>query len=161
SWKKITQTEDIVELELDLTLSDFMRSAEAVDILRNNREILRKTIFDLIVTQIVPKIIADTGQPSTVPDELNTDSVINSENKWSLSESPTEDIISSNRMKIQISLSSDRSVNPITALNTARGNLAANITDGIVNNLAYRYLGEDSSEVESEFSEETAPTTLH
>jgi hypothetical protein len=151
-WEKVTPNQDVVDIDLDLTINEFLQGKDVAVELQNNREGIRQEIFDFVVTRILPGIIAGTGQPTTVPGTLRWNTKINDSSSCIIFENPANGIVANSRMRIKMNISTDRPVNPIAALNAARGSLADAIANNIVFSLANQYLGETASETETEFS---------
>ena len=143
SWGKDTPTKDHVEVDLDLQLSDIFKTRDIAGELLHNREQVRKEIFG-IAADLLKKGIVDQGQLIQVPDGTSTETRTHAKAKHEFLES-SAGLAMNNRMKIIANMSSDRSLNPLSAMHNATGVIAASITDTVMQGLVDKYLGETTT----------------
>lgn len=147
----IGHTHDI-ELNLDLAVSDFIKSKNVAVELTLREQKFRREIHQLVVAQVVPKIIADAGINGDLPEgHLTTNWDIDSESSRSVEkpQQPNESLTVRSKLHMVLSLTSSRPVNAMQALYNSRAGIAASIADDIMAALKFTYLGVTSTKTDT------------
>jgi hypothetical protein len=144
-----------IEMDFDLSIEDFLRGKNLPLQLAQNERELRMQLFDIVLNQILPKAIKDTGLPSQIEGKWHSKSDAQIDNDWAISEStiPSESVRMRNKMKIVLDITVDKPSNAMQAIQAANQTVAAQVTDNIMNALKHRFLKQSSSTTETRTAE--------
>lgn len=153
-WPNAVRQNHSVNLDLDLAVSNFIRTKNVAVELATREQEFRKELHELIAAEIIPQIIAQTGITDVLPDgplftqcNVHTESCRNVEEPQRLNESLTV----RSKLHMVLNLASNRPVHAMQALYNSRGGVADNIADDIIGALKYTYLGITSSKTQTNF----------
>jgi len=148
-WQNGLANQHSIELDLDLSLTDFLKSKKNIAAeLATSEVTLRKEIFQLAVGQIVPKILEGTDLDWRLPSgKLNSKFHSDSHGEWQIGD-PTEQtsVVIRDQMRIVLDVETDQPVNAMQALYASRDGLAGAITNTIIDALKCKYLGTTESD---------------
>jgi|SRR3989338_4159113 len=145
SWNNGRGMEHQIDLDIQLALPELLKGRNIAVELITNQEALRRDIFSLVSENILPAIIQRTGVSSIGAEGgLNTKNTAHTEGMATIYED--KDVSGTivgirNRLKVTMKITADRPVNAMEALRASIGNMAAVITDDVIHNLRYKFLG--------------------
>ena len=143
-WPKTVANKHEIKLDLDLAVSNFIKTKNVAVELTTRETDFRREIHEIVVAQIIPEIVTQTGINGEPP-EGRTKTKWNIDYKSSREiEEPKkrdESLIVRSKLKMVLQLTSDRPVNAMQALYGARAGVAASIADDIIAGLKFKYLG--------------------
>lgn len=133
-----------LDIDLDLKLSDFIRSKNIPVELAMNESRIRQEIFDIVTQTIVPNIVLNAGHKGNMPaGKLETKWENEHESDWEAVETEIAgDMLEfQTKMRILMNLTSDRSVDAMQALMGGKAGLASLVTDHVIDALKSKYMG--------------------
>jgi len=134
-------------------LPDVLKGKDLAVELALNESRLRRDIFETAVTEIIPKIIEDTGVDCEFPpDETHATSDARWDNNWDIHETPTVEGKSAtirSKARVVLTINTDRPLSGLQALKRDMGDLATVITNYVILSLKEKYLGVTESTTSS------------
>ncbi len=154
-WPKGVNTSHTINIDLDITVSNVLRSARNIKVRLITREQeVRKEIFTLVVGEIIPKIINETGLDATHPEgkmSVNAKSKIESRAQVGIPTREDTFLFVRDQEKIVLEITADRPVNAMQAMYANRGGLATDITNHLVKILKRAVLKTRDEKTETDF----------
>lgn|SRR3989338_2170002 len=153
NWQNHIGKKHSLSLDLDVAASDFIKSRDVVLELTIREEEFKKEIHQLVIAQIIPQIIADSGVDGKLPEgNFKTEWNINSSSDRSVDKPIQigESVTVRSKLNLILNLKSDRSVNAMQALNNARAGVAGTLADDIISALKFTYLGITSTDTDTQ-----------
>lgn len=146
-WTEGVNTDHKIELNLDVLFDKILGSRNIEAQLALNENAIRTKIANVVLGEILPSIIHDTGMESDVPGFLEVKGNIKSNNNASVGVPTRRDtqLMVDNRMNISMNLHTSRPVNAIQALHGDRAGVAAEIANSVMKMLKKAVLNVDET----------------
>ncbi len=152
-WDKREKTHHVVDLELDLSLDGIFKSRRIAEELAREQASIRAEVFAMIAGQIVPTILAGTGEDYSLPAEgihSKAKSEWKDEQTFQEPSSEGDTLKLQDRVRVVMGVETDRPVTGVQAAYSGRAGLADAITERVMHSLNSRYLGITRQESTSE-----------
>lgn len=134
-WPKATANDHHITLDLDLGLQNILGFENLPMHLKMQEQEIRREIFELVVQQILPKIMEDTDTPTVLPDGHTTSrssSRIKSNAVVALPKLPGRTLSVENQMQIVMDITTSQRMNAMQALYADRASIATSIANEMV-----------------------------
>ena len=151
-WQNGVRANHTIKLDLDLTLSDFLRTRNIAEELALREREIRKEIFQVVLETILLKITEGTGVPWEIPgNDFKTDTRVQRSGSAAIHHPliQGESLSIRDQLRLVIKLNSDKPLNAMQALRSGNQTVAMSITDDIIFHLKMKYLGITESCTES------------
>lgn len=160
-WQKGDRKEHRIEIDLDLTVDDFLEGHSIPRAITDNETELRKQLFNVVLNHVLKDAVIDSGVPWQIPGQWHAESSTHIDNKWTISDPKIaqESVAIQNRMKVFLDVKVDRSVNAMQAIRAANHSIAVSVTDSVMDALKNRYLAITSTKTETDTSIEGGELT--
>jgi hypothetical protein len=153
-WTNGVDTNHQIDLNLNLILEKILPSKDLSLRLHTQSEQVRKEIANLVLGQILPKIIQNTGLEYQTSSDLNVKTNIenNSQASVGIPTLPSTMLMIKNRIHLVLDLKADKPVNAMQALYRNRAAVAIEIANQVMKFLYQAVLNIDEERSSADFS---------
>ncbi len=160
-WSKGTATEHAATLDLDLAIRDILTNHRLKERLHLLSADIRRSVLELIFEEIMPDILAQTGEPHHTPGYLGVNAQTNLQARSTVlvPTRPDTQLGIDTRMLIHLTM---KTTSPVTALQALKGSytaVATQVANHVINNLKHVVLGVYETESTDSMTHENGRVT--